>query len=120
MNDQPGLGPQTPNQNRRNFFLYAAIALLIMMLLNAFVMPMLHGANITEVDYGTFMDMAEEQNLGQVEVGANPAGGPATIFPQNLSHNGLPQLPGRHLVNGQVIGYIHKTLINGIHMNIFL
>ena len=59
-------------------------------------------------------------NLGQVEVGANPAGGPDTIFPQNISHNGLPQLPGRHLVKGQVISYIHKTLINGIHMNIFL
>ena len=63
MNDQPGLGPQTPNQNRRNFFLYAAIALLIMMLLNAFVMPMLHGANITEVDYGTFLRMVD----GEVE-----------------------------------------------------
>ena len=62
-NDQPGLGPQTPNQNRRNFFLYAAIALLIMMLLNAFVMPMLHGANITEVDYGTFLRMVD----GEVE-----------------------------------------------------
>ena len=70
MNNQPGQGPQAPNQNpnRRNFFVYAAIALLIMMLLNAFVMPRVHGANITEVDYGTFMDMAEEQNLGQVEV----------------------------------------------------
>ena len=63
MNDQPGLGPQSPNQNRRNFFLYAAIALLIMMLLNAFVMPMLHGANITEVDYGTFLRMVD----GEVE-----------------------------------------------------
>ena len=63
MNDQPGLGPQTPNQNRRNFFLYAAIALLIMMLLNAFVMPMLHGTNITEVDYGTFLRMVD----GEVE-----------------------------------------------------
>lgn len=63
MNDQPGLGPQTPNQNRRNFFLYAAIALLIMMLLNAFVMPVLHGANITEVDYGTFLRMVD----GEVE-----------------------------------------------------
>lgn len=48
---------------RRNFFLYAAIALLIMMLLNAFVMPMLHGANITEVDYGTFLRMVD----GEVE-----------------------------------------------------
>ena len=64
MNDQPGLGPQTPNQNRRNFFLYAAIALLIMMLLNAFVMPMLHGANITEVVSAlcTSIPLADERN----------------------------------------------------------
>ena len=68
MNDQPGLGPQTPNQNRRNFFLYAAIALLIMMLLNAFVMPMLHGANITEVDYGTFVTMLENKEVKEVEL----------------------------------------------------
>ena len=63
-NERPtGPWPATPNQNRRNFFLYAAIALLIMMLLNAFVMPMLHGANITEVDYGTFLRMVD----GEVE-----------------------------------------------------
>lgn len=61
MNNQPGQGPQTPNQNpnRRNFFMYAAIALLIMMLLNAFVMPQVHGANVTEVDYGTFLKMVD-------------------------------------------------------------
>ena len=65
MNNQPGQGPQAPNQNpnRRNFFVYAAIALLIMMLLNAFVMPRVHGANITEVDYGTFLKMID----GEVE-----------------------------------------------------
>ena len=75
MNDQPGLGPQTPNQNRRNFFLYAAIALLIMMLLNAFVMPMLHGANITEVDYGTFLRMVDGEvegvTVGTVQIDEN-------------------------------------------------
>ena len=51
MNNQPGQGPQAPNQNpnRRNFFVYAAIALLIMMLLNAFVMPRVHGLSLIHI-----------------------------------------------------------------------
>ena len=42
--------------------------LLVIVLVNLFLTPMLSRAQVTDVDYGTFMDMIEEQNIGSVEV----------------------------------------------------
>ena len=50
---------------------YYALALLILSLLNFFVMPWLAEKQVKEVDYGTFMTMTEDKDVGQVEVHEN-------------------------------------------------
>ena len=50
---------------------YFALALLILSLLNFFVMPWLAEKQVKEVDYGTFMTMTEDKDVGQVEVQEN-------------------------------------------------
>lgn len=47
---------------------YYSIVLLVLILFNLFVSPMLMRQPVTEVDYGTFMRMIEEQNIGRVQV----------------------------------------------------
>lgn len=50
---------------------YYGIVLLILMLFNMLILPMMLRQQVSEVDYGTFMDMIEEQNIGRVEVTDN-------------------------------------------------
>lgn len=47
---------------------YYGIVLLVLFLFNLLVTPLLMQRQITEVDYGTFMSMIEEKNIGNVEV----------------------------------------------------
>ncbi|MGM9607701.1 MAG: ATP-dependent zinc metalloprotease FtsH [Oscillospiraceae bacterium] len=47
---------------------YYGIVLLVLLLFNLIVSPLLLQSQVTEVDYGTFMRMIEEKNIGQVEV----------------------------------------------------
>ena len=47
---------------------YYCIVLLVILLFNALVAPLLTREQVTEVDYGTFMDMIDEENLGAVQV----------------------------------------------------
>ena len=47
---------------------YYGIVLLIILVFNMIVSPMLANAKVKEVDYGTFMKMIEEKNIGKVEV----------------------------------------------------
>ena len=47
---------------------YYIIVLLIILLFNMLVTPLLTGSQVTEVDYGTFMDMIDEKNIGVVQV----------------------------------------------------
>ncbi len=47
---------------------YYGIVLLILLLFNLIVTPLLIQRQVTEVDYGTFMTMIEEKNIGRVEV----------------------------------------------------
>lgn len=47
---------------------YYVIVLFVLMLFNMIVTPMLLERQVTEVDYGTFMSMIEERNIGRVEV----------------------------------------------------
>ncbi len=47
---------------------YYGIALLVLMLFNLFIMPRLMLSRIVEVDYGTFMKMTDEGNIGRVQV----------------------------------------------------
>ena len=48
-------------------FYYAAV-LLVLMLFNLLAMPWLAQRRIQEVDYGTFLEMTEDKELGQVEI----------------------------------------------------
>lgn len=47
---------------------YYGIVLLILFLFNMIITPMLLQRQVVEVDYGTFMDMIEDRNIGQVDV----------------------------------------------------
>ena len=47
---------------------YYGIILLIVLLFNVFVSPLLMKNQVEEVDYGTFMRMIDEKNIGEVEV----------------------------------------------------
>ena len=47
---------------------YYSIVVLILLLFNFLAMPWIAQRQVREIDYGTFMDMAENHELGQVEV----------------------------------------------------
>ena len=47
---------------------YYGIAILIIFLFNMIVSPLLMQGQIMEVDYGTFMKMTEEKNIGRVQM----------------------------------------------------
>ena len=47
---------------------YYGIVLFILLLFNLLVTPLLMQSQVQEVDYGTFMRMIEEKNIGQVEM----------------------------------------------------
>ena len=53
---------------KKPLLFYYGVVLLILMLFNFLAMPWLAQRQIVEVDYGIFMDMAEEKNLGVVEI----------------------------------------------------
>ncbi len=50
---------------------YYGVVMLILMLFNFIVMPWFAERQIQEVDYGTFMTMTEEKNIGRVEIQSN-------------------------------------------------
>ena len=50
---------------------YYVIALLAIMLFNSLIMPRFASRQIQEVDYGTFMSMTENGEIGQVEIQEN-------------------------------------------------
>ncbi|MBQ3597897.1 MAG: ATP-dependent zinc metalloprotease FtsH [Clostridia bacterium] len=56
---------------RKQLILYYAIALAALLLFNLFAMPRLAEKSVTQVDYGTFMTMTAEGNIGKVEIGTN-------------------------------------------------
>ena len=53
---------------KKPLIFYYIIAILVVFLFNAIVTPLLNHARVTEVDYGTFMKMTEEKNIGKVEI----------------------------------------------------
>ena len=50
---------------------YYGIVLIVLMLINLFVVPHLARMQIKEVDYGTFIQMTEQNQIGEVEVSDN-------------------------------------------------
>ena len=59
---------QEVKKPKKPLIFYYIVVLLVLMLFNFLAMPWLAQRQIVEVDYGTFMDMAEEKNLGVVEI----------------------------------------------------
>ena len=53
---------------KRPLIYYYGIVLLIILLFNTLVTPMLSRRQVVEVDYGTFMDMIDERDIGMVQV----------------------------------------------------
>ena len=56
---------------KRPLFYYGVIALLVLLLFNIFATPAIFATQVKEVDYGTFMKMTDEKNIGLVEVDSN-------------------------------------------------
>ncbi len=50
---------------------YYGIVMLVLVLINLIAMPWIEQRQIQEVDYGTFMTMTEEKNIGRVEIQSN-------------------------------------------------
>ena len=62
---------EQPKPNKKPFFYYAMIAMLILMLLNAFVFPSLMTPRVTEVSYDKFLDMLSGGQVPVVELQEN-------------------------------------------------
>ena len=56
---------------KRSIIYYYLIALLVILLLNIFILPIIQNKNITEVDYGTFLEQVEKGNVQKVEINEN-------------------------------------------------
>lgn len=56
---------------KKPLIFYYAIVLLVILLFNMVVSPLIMNAKVKEVDYGTFMKMIEEKNIGKVQVGSS-------------------------------------------------
>ena len=56
---------------RKPLAIYYALVLLMLLLLNLVLLPWMEERQIKEVDYGTFMTMTEEQNIGRVDIESN-------------------------------------------------
>lgn len=54
-----------PKRMLRNFYL---VALAVLLMLNMVIMPMIMNAQVKETDYGTFMTMTNEGNIGLVQI----------------------------------------------------
>ena len=48
---------------RKSLWYYYGIVMLVLLICNAFVIPLLTGPRVQEVDYGTFMRMTEEKQI---------------------------------------------------------
>ena len=58
-------------QPKKPLAYYYGIVLLLLLVFNWMVMPLITDAKIKEVDYGTFMSMTEQKNIGRVEIEDN-------------------------------------------------
>ena len=53
---------------KKPLIFYYLIAVVVLILLNFLLVPRIAGRNIEEVDYGTFLDMIEEEQIATVEL----------------------------------------------------
>ena len=67
---------------KRPLVYYSIIALLAILIFNIFATPALFATQVKEVDYGTFMKMTEDGDIGLVEVDSNEI-----VFTDNAKEN---------------------------------
>ena len=57
--------------SKKPLAIYYAIVLLVLLVINLVVMPWRAERQVQEVDYGTFMSMTEQENIGKVDIQSN-------------------------------------------------
>ena len=57
--------------SKKPLAIYYAIVLLVLLVINLVVMPWLAERQVQEVDYGTFMSMTAQENIGKVDIQSN-------------------------------------------------
>ena len=57
--------------SKKPLVIYYAIVLAVLLLLNLVLLPWMSERQVEEVDYGTFMTMTEEKNIGRVDIESN-------------------------------------------------
>ena len=57
--------------SKKPLAIYYAIVLLVLLVINLVVMPWLAERQVQEVDYGTFMSMTGQENIGKVDIQSN-------------------------------------------------
>ena len=60
-----------PSQNKKPLIFYMAVAVIVIMLLNAFVFPMLLQRQVQEVGYSDFLKMVDSKQVSEVSMGEN-------------------------------------------------
>ena len=60
-----------PNQNQKPLIFYFAVAVIVIMLLNAFVFPMLLQRQVQEVGYSDFLKMVDAKKVSEVSLDEN-------------------------------------------------
>ena len=56
---------------KKSLIFYYGVALIVLLAFNLFLMPLIAQSNVNDVDYGTFMAMTENGEIGRVEVESN-------------------------------------------------
>ena len=56
---------------KKPLIFYYGVALIVLLAFNLFLMPLITQSNVNDVDYGTFMAMTENGEIGRVEVESN-------------------------------------------------
>mgnify|MGYP002514940018 CR=1 FL=1 len=62
------------NQNKKPLIFYMAVAVIVIMLLNAFVFPMLLQRQVQEVGYSDFLKMVDSKQISEVSMDENGEG----------------------------------------------
>ena len=61
----PGDGKKS---DRKAMVIYISIVVIVMLLINAFLLPAIFRRNIREVDYSTFLNMISEKKISTAEI----------------------------------------------------
>jgi len=56
------------NNLRRNLLIFYIIAIVAVLLLNSYIFPAISSQAVKDVDYGTFMKMTEDKEIGRVQI----------------------------------------------------